>query len=350
MFEEVSAFLSSYHFLGNDLWQWTLSLLIILGGYVSVKILYFLFNRLLKKLVKKTKTKTDDIIVETTEKPVMLAVMLVSFWWAIHRLDVSPQMLKVVDYAYQFLIIINVCWVITRISEGLIKEYSRKSEKSIDYRIRIIIRTIKWVVWIIGVLTALNNMGVNVGAVITGLGIGGVAVAFAAQDTIKNLFAGFVIFFDKPFKIGDRIVVGTYDGTVEDIGLRSVRVRLLNQQLVTLSTASVVDTAVVNVTAEPAKRITVTLGLTYDTTPEKMQLALQLLKDTPKSVAQIEAKSFPYFVEYGDSSLNLKYLYDIKPGEDFFETQSKVNLHILTEFNKNGLDFAFPTQTVYVKN
>ena len=145
MFEEVSAFLSSYHFLGNDLWQWTLSLLIILGGYVSVKILYFLFNRLLKKLVKMTKTKTDDIIVETTEKPVMLAVMLVSFWWAIHRLDVSPQMLKVVDYAYQFLIIINVCWVITRISEGLIKEYSRKNEKSIDYRIRIIIRTIKWV-------------------------------------------------------------------------------------------------------------------------------------------------------------------------------------------------------------
>jgi len=353
MFEDLRSFLGSYEFLGNDVWQWILSLLIVIGGYCAAKILFFFNKKVLGKFVGKTETKIDDVILNNTTGPIMFAVMLASVWWGVHRLEVSIGVLKFFDYAYQLLVIMNVCWLITRVLSGLITESwinnPRKKDKVDDNRIRIIIRTINWVIWSLGILTALNNMGLNIGAVITGLGIGGVAFALAAQDTIKNLFAGFVIFFDRPFKIGDRIKLDAFEGYVEDIGLRSVRIRLMNRQLVTVSTSQVIDAAIVNVTAEPAKRITVDLGLTYDTTPEKMQLALQILRDTPTAVGQIESVSYPYFVEYGGSSLNLKYLYDIKTGEDFYETQSKVNLYILTQFNKNGLEFAFPTQTIYVK-
>lgn len=353
MFTAVRDIFSSVTVFHNDLWQWLISLLIVLGGWLVVKVLLWLSRNFFMRIASRTETKIDDIIFGEAEKPIVLAVILFSLWVALRRLALPEKVDTATDYSYRVLIIINVCWFLTRIIEGVIQEYliplADRSDRIDNNAVRLFRRFVCWLVWILGTLTALNNVGVNVGALLAGLGIGGMALALAAQDTIKNIFAGLVIFADRPFRIGDRIKVNDYEGYVEDIGIRSVRLRMLNRQRLTLSCSTVADAAIVNVTAEPARRIYVNLGLTYDTTPERMELALDILKGIPDVVTKIERESYAYFMNYGDFSLNLRYIYDIKSGMDYYETQSEVNLCILTEFNRNGLDFAFPTQTLYVK-
>jgi MscS family membrane protein len=180
--------------------------------------------------------------------------------------------------------------------------------------------------------------------------VGGIAFALAAQDTIKNLFGGFTIFVDKPFKIGDRIQVAGFDGTVEDIGMRSTRIRTLAGRLVTIPNYKIVDSEIENVTAEDARKITLNLGLTYDTTPEAMQEAMDWLKNLPDIVPDIKNDTKVAFTTYGDFSLGITFIYYIKRRSDVFDTQSEVNLAILKQFNAKGWNFAFPTQTIYTRN
>ena len=137
---------------------------------------------------------------------------------------------------------------------------------------------------------ALKNAGVDVGTLIASLGIGGLAFALAAQDTIKNIFGGITIFTDRPFRIGDRIKVDGFDGIIEDIGVRSTRLRTLDRCLVTIPNYKIVEASVENVSEEPMRRIVSKLGLTYSTTPEKMKEAIDILKNMPKTVKGIDSK------------------------------------------------------------
>ena len=196
-------------------------------------------------------------------------------------------------------------------------------------------------------ITMLTMVGIDVAAMLTTLGIGGIAFALAAQDTIKNMFGGVTIFMDKPFKLGERIKVAGFDGTVEDIGMRSTRIRTLEGRLVTIPNYKIVDSEIENVTAEEARKITLNLGLTYDTTPEAMQEAMDWLKQLPTQINTIKTDVIVAFTTYSDFSLGITFIYYIKRRSDIFDTQSQVNLAILKHFNEKGWNFAFPTQTIY---
>lgn len=216
----------------------------------------------------------------------------------------------------------------------------------------IIKRTILVIVWLIGIVMALSNVGVNISALLGTLGIGGIAFALAAQDTVKNVFGAFTILTDKPFSIGDTIRVDSYEGTVVDVGVRSTKIMNYDKRIITFPNYKITDTSIVNISSEPMRRVVLNLGLTYDTTSEKMKEALELLKSIPKRVENVSSNPFDIvavFTEYSDSALVIMYIYFIEKQGDILGVTSNMNMEILAAFNKAGLNLAFPTRTVYIQ-
>ena len=341
-------------FYNNTVGQWAIAFLIIIGSVIIAKLLYLLIGRFVLTLTKKTKSKLDDIIVEKMKDPVVFLFVLTGIYYAIRTLTLPDWAADVTHKAYYFLLLINFAWALTRFVDALVIEYIvpmvEKSESDLDDQLLPIVRkSIKIAIWVLSIIIGLDNMGYDVGAVIAGLGLGGLAFALAAKDSVSNLFAGFTIFTDKPFKIKDRIIIDGYDGKVEEIGIRSTRIRLLNGRQVTMPNSSLVNDAVTNVTSEPNRKITMDLGLVYDTSYEKMKKAQEILQDIVKQNNDLDEECVTAFTEFGDFALNLRFIYYINKGADIFGNMDAVNMEILRRFEAEKLEFAYPTQLVYTK-
>lgn len=339
----------------NPLSEWLISLLIIIGGFLIGRLVFFFFTKILTKITTKTSIRLDDILVTNFKAPFVFAIIIGSLWFSLRRLDFAENVDSWFGKIYAFLIILNLTWAISNFVKTLLQEYllpySQRENSKLDSNIFIILERIsRYTIWFVGIVIALHNIGVEIGTLIAGLGIGGVAVALAAQDTLKNLFGGITLFIDRPFKIGDRIKIGTIDGFVKDIGLRSLRIRTLDERTITIPNYQVVDSTLENISSEPNRRVQLRLGLTYDTTPEKMELAMTILRNMPLQIKEITKEVDVSFIEYGDFALQILFIYRVRKDKDIFKTQSIVNLEILRQFNANGLEFAFPTQTIYSKS
>ena len=189
-------------------------------------------------------------------------------------------------------------------------------------------------------------------SILTGLGVGGLAVALAAQETIKNFFGSLVIFADKPFELGDRISVGGHDGPVEEVGFRSTRIRTLDGHLVTVPNGELANMMIKNIGKRPYIRRIMNVTITYDTPPEKVQEALAILRDILDNHEGMH-EDFPprvHFNDYNSASLNILAIYWYHPPVywDYLAHAEKVNMELLTRYNEAGIEFAFPTQTLYV--
>ena len=214
-------------FYGNSLMDWMISLLIILGAFVLNKLIVLLNKNVLQKLANHTNSRLDDILFQMLEAPVLLGIALFAIWIAAQRLSLGVQVVDGISKAYRMLIVLNITWFVARFANALVKEYLEPNEDNSHHEslkldthlVSIIRRSLMLIVWSVGIVMALNNVGVNVGTLIAGLGIGGIAFGLGAQTTIKNLFGGISIITDRPFKIGERIKVDNTDGFVEDIGI-----------------------------------------------------------------------------------------------------------------------------------
>jgi MscS family membrane protein len=345
-------------YLNNTLNDWLISAGIIVGALIINKLIVLLNKHVIRKITRRTQGKVDDILFEMLQAPVLFGILLAAIWIAVERLDLNEQLQLIVDKSYRILIVINITWFISRLTRSLIEELwinkpqDENNPKRMEIHVIILIRKIiTTIIWLLGMVFALHNAGYQVSALLGTLGIGGLAFAFAAQDTLKNVFGGFTIFADKPFKIGDRIVVDGNDGFVEDIGIRSTRIRTLERKLVVIPNSKISDASIENISAEPMRRILLKLGLTYDTSPEKMKEALEILRNLPKKIKLIDKKDcFVFFSDFAASSLEITFIYFIKKESDILESISKVNMEILESFNAAGLEFAFPTQTIHLAN
>ena len=279
--------------------------------------------------------------------------MLLGIWIAIHRLVYPDNFVKTIDNAYRILIVLDITWVFARLIGGLLEIYLRKESTGQTHKMMPIIkRTALVLVWIIGIVMALSNIGVNISALLGTLGIGGIAFALAAQDTVKNIFGAFTIFTDKPFNIGDTIRVDSFEGTVIDVGTRSTKIMDYDKRIITFPNYKITDANIINISSEPRRRVVLNLGLTYDTTPEKMKEALDILKVIPERVENVSSNpsdTTAVFTNYADSALVIMYIYFIEKQGDILGVTSNMNMEILSSFNKAGLEFAFPTQTVYIQ-
>jgi MscS family membrane protein len=338
----------------NTLQDWFIALLIILAAAILGKIVYWLSGHVFKKLVKKTKTKLDDIIVDMIEEPILMAIILGGAWYALHTLTIVEGLRNWIGAVFQVLIVINVAWLITRLLDSIIEEYivplTNKTKNDLDDQIVPIARKgIKIIIWVLAIVLALNNAGYNIGALLAGLGIGGLALAMAAKDTVSNIFGGFTILTDHPFKINDRVKIEGFDGWITEIGIRSTRLKTLEGRIVTIPNSKFSESAVENVSLEPSRKVVSNLGLTYDTTHQQMVKAMSILKEIAKKNKSVEEKVLVSFNNFGDFSLGILFIYYIKSGADILETQSEMDLEVLKRFNKEKLEFAFPTQTIYSK-
>lgn len=348
MFEDILT--KTYY--DNTISEWGVSLLFIVGAVVIGKIAYWISSNTLRRLVAKTDTKLDDIILDMIEEPIIFAVTVAGIWYGLGRLTLPEAAWSWISAGVQILLVLAVTWLIVRLVDSVFTFYltplADRSENTLDDQILPIVRKgSKLIIWSLGIVVALNNAGYDVGAVLAGLGIGGLALAMAARDTVSNVFGGFTIFTDRPFAIHDRIRVNGFDGTVEEIGIRSTRVTTLAGTLVTIPNATFSDTAVENVSAEPSRKVILKLGLTYDTSPEGMEEGLEILRGIVAGNDNLEEKVLAAFTEFGDFSMNLLFIYYIKKDADILESQTQVNMEILRQFTAAGLEFAFPTQTLY---
>ena len=338
---------------GNTIENWGISILIILGAIIIVKLLSLLGKKVIKPFVTGTDNHLDDVIFYSLEAPVKFAIILLGIWIAIHRLVYPDSFVKVVDNAYSILIVLDITWFFGRLFSILLQIYwGKQSNGQANKMMPIIKRTILVIVWLIGIVMALSNVGVNISALLGTLGIGGIAFALAAQDTVKNVFGAFTILTDKPFSIGDTIRVDSYEGTVVDVGVRSTKIMNYDKRIITFPNYKITDTSIVNISSEPMRRVVLNLGLTYDTTSEKMKEALELLKSIPKRVENVSSNPsdiVAVFTEYSDSALVIMYIYFIEKQGDILGVTSNMNMEILAAFNKAGLNLAFPTRTVYIQ-
>ena len=339
--------------MGNTIENWGISILIILGAIIIVKLLSLLGKKVIKPFVTGTDNHLDDVIFYSLEAPVKFAIILLGIWIAIHRLVYPDSFVKVVDNAYSILIVLDITWFFGRLFSSLLQVYwGKQSNGQANKMMPIIKRTILVIVWLIGIVMALSNVGVNISALLGTLGIGGIAFALAAQDTVKNVFGTFTILTDKPFSIGDTIRVDSYEGTVVDVGVRSTKIMNYDKRIITFPNYKITDTSIVNISSEPMRRVVLNLGLTYDTTSEKMKEALELLKSIPKRVENVSSNPsdiVAVFTEYSDSALVIMYIYFIEKQGDILGVTSNMNMEILAAFNKAGLNLAFPTRTVYIQ-
>lgn len=338
---------------GNTIENWGISILIILGAIIIVKLLSLLGKKVIKPFVTGTDNHLDDVIFYSLEAPVKFAIILLGIWIAIHRLVYPDSFVKVVDNAYSILIVLDITWFFGRLFSSLLQVYwGKQSNGQANKMMPIIKRTILVIVWLIGIVMALSNVGVKISALLGTLGIGGIAFALAAQDTVKNVFGAFTILTDKPFSIGDTIRVDSYEGTVVDVGVRSTKIMNYDKRIITFPNYKITDTSIVNISSEPMRRVVLNLGLTYDTTSEKMKEALELLKSIPKRVENVSSNPsdiVAVFTEYSDSALVIMYIYFIEKQGDILGVTSNMNMEILAAFNKAGLNLAFPTRTVYIQ-
>ena len=338
---------------GNTIENWGISILIILGAIIIVKLLSLLGKKVIKPFVTGTDNHLDEVIFYSLEAPVKFAIILLGIWIAIHRLVYPDSFVKVVDNAYSILIVLDITWFFGRLFSSLLQVYwGKQSNGQANKMMPIIKRTILVIVWLIGIVMALSNVGVNISALLGTLGIGGIAFALAAQDTVKNVFGAFTILTDKPFSIGDTIRVDSYEGTVVDVGVRSTKIMNYDKRIITFPNYKITDTSIVNISSEPMRRVVLNLGLTYDTTSEKMKEALELLKSIPKRVENVSSNPsdiVAVFTEYSDSALVIMYIYFIEKQGDILGVTSNMNMEILAAFNKAGLNLAFPTRTVYIQ-
>jgi MscS family membrane protein len=346
-----------YTFYGNSTKEWGIALLYVLGAFLLGRFLLLLNRKVLRKWAKKTSLKYDDIMLEMLETPLVFALMLVGIWLGIKELNVPPALEARLGQAYRMLIILNIAWFVSRLSNAFISEYITKKSASPNFKIdRFLVqnfkRTLSVVIWLVATLAALKSAGMDIRALLATFGIGGIAVALAAQDTLKNVIGGITILIDRPFKLGERIKANGFDGVVEHIGMRSTRLRTLENRLVVIPNNKMVDVAIENVSREPARKVTLNLGLTYQTSSPKMQEALSILKALPKQVRHIGKETFAAFTEFGDFALTITFIYyiDKKLETEVLAISSEVNSAILSAFNQAGLDFAYPTQTLFITN
>ncbi|MFQ5621184.1 MAG: mechanosensitive ion channel family protein [Candidatus Nanoarchaeia archaeon] len=351
---ELPPFLLVEYF-GTPLFHYILFFLALFGSYLVGKCVSLVVARHVKKLTKKTKTKIDDVILDSFERPLLLFALLLGGYGVLTALQFHPSVMVIANRVFDIGLVIAIGWFMMRFVDSCVLEYliplAKKSKSELDDQlVPVVRRGTKVLIWALVVVMVLDNLGVNVGALIAGLGIGGLAVAFASKDTIENLISGILIFIDKPFKLKDWVEVAGQSGIVEEVGIRSTRIRTWDNTLVIVPNKSIIGQEIENYQERSKAKVSINIGLVYGTSAAKMQKAKTILNkilDKYKAVGKTDRRIL--FESFGDFSLNIQFIYWVHDKKKFFEIKDKINLDILHEFEKAKLEMAFPTQTIEVK-
>jgi small-conductance mechanosensitive channel len=340
-----------YSVFGNTVLGYLTALAIFIGSMAVVYIFKRYILARLRKWAESTDTSIDDILINAIDKSLVPIFYFGTLYISLHTLVLSTEFKNGLRIAAIILFTVLAVRAGTSAVNFGLRSYLKRTDnlERGEKQLKGIRKLVNFVIWAIALVFLLDNLGVKISAVVAGLGIGGVAVALAAQAILGDLFSYFVIFFDKPFEVGDFIIVGDKMGAVEQVGIKTTRLRAIGGELLVFSNTDLTNSRVHNFKKMEKRRVVFKLGVIYQTPSEK-------LKAIPKMVkAIIERQNDAtfdrgHFASYGDFSLDFEFVYYVTGADyaKYMDIQQAINLDIFETFEREKIEFAYPSQTLFV--
>lgn len=351
----MNKFINSLSTFVND----TDKIIDLVLGVAVFLILFVLKNKISNALINvfgrvffRNNKEKVTLLVNSLQKPLAYLIGTIGLYIAFAINYNKPGVTKV----FKILIILIICWgIINYLSDNLFLSlrFGENADETMNTTaLKFLANILKIVVIAFGVVMVISELGYNVNGLLTGLGVGGLAVSLAAQDAVGNLISGFIIIFDKPFKVGDLIESATVKGFVEEVTMRSTKIRTLDDSVITVPNSTLTKEAVTNISMMDKRRIKMTFGLVYSTTNEtieKVRNEIQKYIVDNKDILPEPCRI--HFREFGDSALNFEVVCytETSDMDEYLKIENELNLAIKKIVENNDTDFAFPTQTVYVQ-
>ncbi|NJC87817.1 MAG: mechanosensitive ion channel family protein [Desulfuromonas sp.] len=338
--------------------QFALALLAVLVALVGKKLFAYLLTRLLAPLTRRTETDLDDLLLECLRKPLELLVLIIGLFVAVQILQLPEEPTNVRNGAYALLramITIAGGWALFNMA-GVFGQYledlSAKTENDLDdHLVPFVRKSLRVFIVILAGVMVIQNLGYSTSGLLASLGIGGMALAFASKDALSNIFGSLMIIFDRPFKLGDQVIAGNMEGTVEEVGFRSTKIRTPAKTLISVPNSIIANMPLDNVSRMPRRRIKLAIGLTYATTPAQMRTAVARLRALLTTHPEIDPETVQVnFTDFGASSLDITvtcFSVTTVLGEHL-NVREDICLKIMDLLEELGLQFAFPSRTVYL--
>lgn len=344
----------TFQFLGNSLKNYLIALGIFLLVILILKIFKNLGVKKLKKLVDHTRTEFDDLIINIVDSIGWPFYFIIALYLSSKFLNLVPK----IEKAFYYLLILGVTYYAVRggqeivnfFSQKLIEKRKKEDEKFEPQTINLLSGIVKGILWVVAVILVLQNFGYNISTLIAGLGIGGVAVAFALQNILGDIFASFSIYFDKPFKVGDYIVIGEDRGRVKKIGIKTTRIQSIQGEELIISNKELTEKRVKNYGRIEKRRVSFLFGICYETPLEKVKMVPKILEEILKKEELVEIDRI-HFKEFGDFSLNFEavFFFQSRDYKAYLDAQQRIYLKLMEKFSQEGIEFAYPTQTIFLQ-
>lgn len=347
---EILEELLETEWLNNNLEQYAESLVIFIGVYLGLYIFKKFVLSHFKSWAKKTHTDVDDEVVDIIDNAPHSLYLYLGLYLGLENLNLIDWLERL---NYSILVILAVYWT-THIASHIVgylllkvkKKDKNEAKSNIYFAINLVL---KFVLWSVGLLLILSNLDVDITALVASLGIGGIAVALAAQNILGDIFSSFSIYLDKPFELEDYIIIGDHQGTVKKIGIKTTRIQALQGEEIVVSNKELTSTRIRNLKRMRKRRVAFGFGVTYDIPSKKLEKIPQMIE---KIIEKVEMTEFDrtHFKEFADFSLNFEVVYFIKSKEyvDYMNIQQEINFAIKRAFEKEKIEMAFPTQTLHV--
>jgi MscS family membrane protein len=339
--------------------RYLLALGVLLLALTLKRLFAHLFGKILFPFAEKTETIYDDLFLVAINKPLELLFVIGGFWVGVQILQLPMEPVNARNFAHgvlKLLLTVNVAWAtynLISLVEVWISQWVSSAESELDAHLLPFVRKLlRIVVVIVAALVVIQNFGFSITGLIASLGIGGLAVALAAQDTLANVFGSFMIIADRPFHVGDMIKYDSVEGTVEEVGFRSTRIRTLDRSLVSVPNRLITNTAIINMTRMTERRVRITISVTYDTTPTQLRQALAALRALlARHDGLDQTSSLVYFHDFGTSSLDIfvQYFTLTTALSAHLALREEIGLQILEELEGLGVRFSIPNQTLYMQ-
>jgi small-conductance mechanosensitive channel len=339
-------------FLGNTIQNWLISIGIITALLLLIRVFRMIVLQKLKAWTAKTNTTIDDFFISITERSILPILNVAAIYAGLRYLWISDAVKKIFHIVIAVIITFYMVRLITSVLQHSLELYLRKQERAEEKmkQLKGIMLVVNLIVWTLGLIFLLDNLGYNVTAVVTGLGIGGIAIALAVQKILGDLFCYFVIFFDRPFEIGDFIIVDDFKGTIEHVGLKTTRLRSLDGEELIFSNTDLTNSRIHNYKKMFRRRVVFKIGVEYSTTEEQLKKIPAIITEIIKGISSISLDRV-HFTSFGSFSLDYEIVYYVESGEYNFymDIQQDINLKIYKAFAAEGISFAFPTQTLLMQ-
>ena len=332
----------------NRILDYLIALVIIIGGISLIK--------LLRAILKKKLASIDNTYIKyflQMEVYVYPILLLLVVYAALHWLTLPGKVSTFLHYVFTVAFVFLLIRLISAAVRAAIRSYLvEQDETGAKFKqVRGIILILNGILWTIGLIFLFDNLGFNVTAILTGLGVGGIAIALAAQTILGDLFNYFVIFFDRPFELGDFIIVDDKLGTVEYIGIKTTRIKSLQGEQIVFSNSNLTNSRIHNYKKMLERRVLFKLGVLYDTEKQKLEKIPKMIKSIVEAQADTRFDR-AHFSAFGDFSLTIEVVYYVLSADynRYMDIHERINLSIHESFGQNGIEFAFPTYTIAMQN